>query len=88
MVGFGFLGKAVSYNSHYNDPKSNLVYLITLLMYSLIQMKCQGGNKYALSITVKLDQSTRRFGRICLARLSFTAVYERFKKCQKEYAYY
>ena len=39
------------------------------LMYSLIQMKCQGGNKYALSITVKFDQSTRRFGRISFARL-------------------
>ena len=69
MVGFGFLGKAVSYNSHYNYPKSNMVYLITLLMYSLIQMKCQDGKKYALSITVKFDQSTRRFGRISLACL-------------------
>ena len=38
-------------------------------LYSLIQMKCQGGNKYALSITVKFDQSTRRFGRISFARL-------------------
>ena len=38
--------------------------------YSLIQMKCQGGNKYVLSITVKFDQSTRRFGRISFARLS------------------
>ena len=37
--------------------------------YSSIQMKCQGGNKYALSITVKFDQSTRRFGRISFARL-------------------
>ena len=37
--------------------------------YSLIQMKCQGGNKYALSITVKCDKSTRRFGRISFARL-------------------
>ena len=37
--------------------------------YSLIQMKCQGGDKYALSITVKFDQSTRRFGRINFARL-------------------
>ena len=37
--------------------------------YSLIQMKCQGGNKYALSITVKFDQSTRKFGRISFARL-------------------
>ena len=37
--------------------------------YSLIQMKCQGGNKYVLSITVKFDQSTRRFGRISFARL-------------------
>ena len=38
-------------------------------MYSLIETKCQGGNKYALSITVKFDQSTRRFGRISFARL-------------------
>ena len=38
-------------------------------MYSSIQMKCQGGNKYALSITVKFDQSTRKFGRISFARL-------------------
>ena len=37
--------------------------------YSSIQMKCQGSNKYALSITVKFDQSTRRFGRISFARL-------------------
>ena len=38
-------------------------------------MKCQGGNKYALSITVKFDQSTRRFGRISCARLfKFTIV--------------
>ena len=37
--------------------------------YSLIQMKCQGGNKCALSITVKFNQSTRRFGRISFARL-------------------
>ena len=42
-------------------------------IYSLIQMKCQGGNKYALPITVKFDQSTRRFGRInfaCLFKLT------------------
>ena len=32
-------------------------------------MKCQGGNKYALSITVKFDQSTRKFGRLSFARL-------------------
>ena len=38
-------------------------------VYSSIQMKCQGGNKYALSITVKFDQSTRKFGRISFARL-------------------
>ena len=38
-------------------------------MYNLIQMKCQGGNKYVLSITVKFDQSTRRFGRISFACL-------------------
>ena len=42
---------------------------IVLYMYSSIQMKCQGGNKYALSITVKFDQSTRKFGRISFARL-------------------
>ena len=36
--------------------------------YSLIQMKCQGGNKYALSITVKFDQSTIRFSRTSFAR--------------------
>ena len=40
-----------------------------LYVYSSIQMKCQGGNKYALSVTVKFDQSTRRFGRISFARL-------------------
>ena len=40
-----------------------------LSFYSSIQMKCQGGNKYVLSITVKFDQSTRRFGRISFARL-------------------
>ena len=40
-----------------------------LTVYSLIQMKCQGGNKCALSITVKFDQSTRRFGKISFARL-------------------
>ena len=39
------------------------------LSYSLIQMKCQCGNKYALSITVKFDQSTRRFGKMSFARL-------------------
>ena len=42
---------------------------LIITKYSLIQMKCQGGNKYALSITVKFDQSTRRFGRISFARL-------------------
>ena len=36
---------------------------IVLYMYSSIQMK------YALSITVKFDQSTRKFGRISFARL-------------------
>ena len=40
-----------------------------IYMYSSIQMKCQGGNKYALSVTVKFDQSTRKFGRISFARL-------------------
>ena len=44
-------------------------FCIFACMYSSIQMKCQGGNKYALSITVKFDQSTRRFGRISFARL-------------------
>ena len=38
-------------------------------VYSLIQTKCQGGNKYVLPINVKFDQSTRRFGRIRFARL-------------------
>ena len=52
----------------------SVVFLLKLLKYrswlpliSSIQMKCQGGNKYALSITVKFDQSTRRFGRISFA---------------------
>ena len=31
-------------------------------------MKCQGGNKYAMSITVRFDQSTIRFGRTSFAR--------------------
>ena len=31
--------------------------------------KCQGGNKYALPITVKFDQSTKRFSRISFARM-------------------
>ena len=35
----------------------------------LIQMKCQGGNKCVLSITIKFDQSTRRFDRISFAHL-------------------
>ena len=35
--------------------------------YSLIQKKCRGSNEYALPITVKFDQSTRRFGRISFA---------------------
>ena len=45
--------------------------IFSTIMYKLylIQMKCQGGNKYALSITVKFDQSTRKFGRISFARL-------------------
>ena len=46
---------------------SAFIYLF--ILYSLIQMKCQGGNKYVLSITVKFDQSTRKFGRISFARL-------------------
>ena len=32
-------------------------------------MKRQGSNKYALSVTIKFDQSTRSFGRISFARL-------------------
>ena len=67
-------------------------------------MKCQGGNKYALSITVKFDQSTRRFGRISFARLLkltkriallfyilspyLLSCMRGSNKCQKEYAYY
>ena len=46
--------------------------------YSLIQMKCQGGNKWALPITVKFDQSTRRFSRIrfaCLFKLAKLIVF-------------
>ena len=42
---------------------------ISATSYSSIPMKYQGGNKYALSITVKFDQSTGRFGRISFARL-------------------
>ena len=38
-----------------------------------MQMKCQGGNKYALSITVKFDYSARRFG-IALSRILETVV--------------
>ena len=45
------------------------VYEALSYWYSSIQMKCQGGNKYALSITVRFDQSTRKFGRISFARL-------------------
>ena len=37
--------------------------------YSLIQKKCQGGNKCALPVTVKFHQFTRRFGRVGFARL-------------------
>ena len=40
-----------------------------LSAYSLIKDKRQGGNKYALPITVKFDQSTRRFGRMSFACL-------------------
>ena len=47
----------------------NLRVCVCITCYSSSQMKCQGGNKYALSITVKFDQSTRRFGRISFARL-------------------
>ena len=50
-----------------NNTQYSLRYL--KILYSSIQMKCQGGNKYALSITVKVDQSTREFGRISFARL-------------------
>ena len=42
---------------------------VTSFKYSLIPKKCQGGDKYALLITVKFDQSTRKFGRISFARL-------------------
>ena len=43
---------------------------VTSFKYSLIPKKCQGGgDKYALPITVKFDQSTRKFGRISFARL-------------------
>ena len=60
-----FCPKLLISQSEFSDPKN-----FTLrYQYSLIQMKCQGGNKYALSITVKFDQSTRRFGRISFARL-------------------
>ena len=52
-------------------PKINYRYLKSGIeefhrKYSLIQTKCQGGNKYALPITVKFEQSTRKFGRISL----------------------
>ena len=55
-------------------PKNSVVRLtdhpdMIITVYSLIQTKCQGGNKYALPITVKFDQSIRRFGRISFARL-------------------
>ena len=57
-------------NHHLKKRDICLVALIfEHLSYSLIQMKCQGGDKYALSISVKFDQSTRRFGRISFARL-------------------
>ena len=49
--------------------KNNSALTFHLDRGSLIQMKCQGGNKCALSVTVKYDQSTRRFGRISFARL-------------------
>ena len=56
------------YNTSYRSPRIP-GYCSDEPKYSLIQMKCQGGNKYTLSITVKFDQSTRRFGRISFARL-------------------
>ena len=57
-------------NSGVASPVSIPNHLNTVyLWYSSIQMKCQGGNKYALSITVRFDQSTRKFGRISFARL-------------------
>ena len=73
------------------QARQRITRLILVILYSLIQMKCQGGNKYALSISVKFDQSTRRFGRIGFACLfEFTkhmallfyllSPYERFKK--------
>ena len=66
--------KAISVTPSYLDHCSEAAgrftqFLFPTSLYSLIQMKCQGGNKYALSITVKFDQSTRRFGRISFARL-------------------
>ena len=47
----------------------DLLFLFFLSAYSLIKDKRQGGNKYVLPITVKFDQSTRRFGRMSFARL-------------------
>ena len=79
------------------------MYCNLILVYSLIQMKCQGGNKYALSITVKFDQSTRRFSRIsfaCLFKLTkhialllyllspYLLWWMRGSRNVKEYAYY
>ena len=57
--------------SNFRKLSSRLVqialdYQTILSDYSLIQTKCQGGNKYALPITVKSEQSTRKFGRISL----------------------
>ena len=56
-------------NQKYFNGIGNYLRAEVLYRYSLIQMKCQGGNKYVLSISVKFDQSTRRFGRISFARL-------------------
>ena len=40
-----------------------------LTLFLAYEKKCQGGNKYALPITAKFDQSNRRLGRISNARL-------------------
>ena len=62
-----------NYNSHHTGIARIFERLIhsskNYLIYSLIQMKCPGGDKYVLPITVKFDQSTRKIGRITFARL-------------------
>ena len=61
-------GHKIALVSHPSICIHYLHLLYVRFVYSLIQ-KCQGGNKYVLPITVKFDQSTRRFGRISFARL-------------------